>query len=235
MNEIQIFKSNDFGDMQWYEKDGTVYLNLEACARGLGFTQIAGSGNEVVRWERVRKYLSSFGIPTSGDDIPDFIPENLFYRLAMKAKNDKAERFQSWIADDVIPSIRKTGSYTTAMSPAELILAQAQQLVEQEKRLKEIELQQIAVADKVDSLETLVESKLDPTVGMDWYTITGYASLKKYRINPNDYSKLGKKASELSRMKGYEIGNAPHPVYGRVGVYNTDILQEVFRLYDGKW
>ena len=89
-----------------YEKDGVAYLNLEAVARGLGFTQTAKSGNEVVLWERVNGYLNEFGfVPTSGHD--SFIPENIFYRLAMKAKNETAEKFQALIADEVIPSIRK--------------------------------------------------------------------------------------------------------------------------------
>lgn len=95
-----------------YEENGTAYLKLETVARGLGFTQTAASGNDVVRWERVRKYLAELGVPTSGDgNLPDFIPENIFYRLAMKAKNEAAERFQAKIADEVIPTIRKTGGY----------------------------------------------------------------------------------------------------------------------------
>lgn len=89
--------------------DGTAKLNLEDVSRGLGFTTVATSGNEVVRWSRVTKYLSDFGfIPTSGDD---FIPENIFYRLAMKAKNEVAEIFQTKVADEILPTIRKTGSY----------------------------------------------------------------------------------------------------------------------------
>lgn len=38
-----------------YERDGTAYLRLEDVARGLGFTTVATSGNEIVRWARVRK------------------------------------------------------------------------------------------------------------------------------------------------------------------------------------
>ena len=94
-----------------YEKDGIVHLKLEAVARGLGFTRIAESGNEVVRWERVDGYLRDLGVPTCGHE--DFIPENIFYRLAMKAKNEAAEAFQAKIADEVIPSIRKHGAYMT--------------------------------------------------------------------------------------------------------------------------
>lgn len=96
-----------------YERDGTAYLRLEDVARGLGFTQTAKSGNEVIRWERVTKYLAELGIPTSGDGFPPaYIPENIFYRLAMKAKNETAEKFQALVADEIIPAIRKTGSYT---------------------------------------------------------------------------------------------------------------------------
>lgn len=96
-----------------YEHDGTAYLKLEDVARGLGFTEVAASGNECIRWRTVRKYLEDLGIATCCDGhLPEYIPENIFYRLAMKAKNETAEKFQALVADEIIPSIRKTGSYT---------------------------------------------------------------------------------------------------------------------------
>lgn len=94
-----------------YEENGVAYLNLEAVARGLGFTQ-EKNGVEYVKWERVNGYLAELGFsPEVGKD--GFIPENIFYRLAMKAKNETAERFQALIADEVIPAIRKHGAYMT--------------------------------------------------------------------------------------------------------------------------
>lgn len=93
-----------------YEQDGTAYLKLDDVARGLGFTDFK-NGVEYVRWARVDKYLAEFGFATSGER-PEFIPENVFYRLAMKANNPVAEKFQALVADEIIPSIRKTGSYT---------------------------------------------------------------------------------------------------------------------------
>lgn len=74
-----------------YEQDGTAYLRLEDVARGLGFTRTAASGNEVVMWSRVDGYLADLGVHTSAHD--SYIPENIFYRLAMKAKNETAEKF----------------------------------------------------------------------------------------------------------------------------------------------
>ena len=104
------FKPVLISGVSCYEQDGTAYLRLEDVARGLGFTRTAASGNEVIRWERVDGYLREIGVPTCGHG--DFIPENVFYRLAMKAKNETAEKFQALVADEIIPAIRKTGSYT---------------------------------------------------------------------------------------------------------------------------
>lgn len=90
MNGLQIMRIND---VDCYEKDGVAYLKLEHVARGLGFVQMK-NGVEYVRWETVSKYLGEFHFPSElGKD--DFIPENIFYRLAMKAKNEAAEKFSS--------------------------------------------------------------------------------------------------------------------------------------------
>ena len=96
--------------MRGYEKDGTAYLNTEDTARGLGFTTVATSGNIVVRWNTVHKYLTDFGVATScnGDyqaHCPEFIPENIFYRLAMKAKNEVA----SILVGDLAKLLKQNG------------------------------------------------------------------------------------------------------------------------------
>ena len=103
--EIQLLEG-----VSCYEENGVAYIRLEDAARGLGFTQIANSGNEVIRWERVRKYLAELGIPTSGDgNLPEYIPENIFYRLCMKANNETAQKFQAKVCDVILPELRKRG------------------------------------------------------------------------------------------------------------------------------
>ena len=112
MNDLQILNVDG---IECYEKDGTAYLKLETVARGLGFTttqNISGKEYTNVRWNRVDEYLKEIGFATSGKR-PDFIPENVFYRLAMKARNEVAEKFQAKVADEIIPSIRKHGLYAT--------------------------------------------------------------------------------------------------------------------------
>ena len=103
-----------------YEKDGVAYLNLETVARGLGFTDNK-NGVEYVRWNVVRAYLAD--LKFSQEVAKDtYIPENIFYRLAMKAKNETAEKFQTLIADEVVPAIRKHGGYLTPAKVEEVLL-----------------------------------------------------------------------------------------------------------------
>ena len=146
MNELTVIKS-----VRGYMKDDTAYLNLEDVARGLGFTTVATSGNECVRWARVEEYLNSFGYYTISEPCQSaYIPENIFYRLAMKAKNETAEKFQALIADEILPSIRKTGSYSVKpVSPLEALRYTVEVLEQQEKRLNQIESTQQAIKDAV--------------------------------------------------------------------------------------
>lgn len=135
MNEIMTIQG-----IECYEVEGTAYLKLETVARGLGFTRDK-NGVEYVMWDRVKKYLGDFGFHTcvesgiatncDGEELPEFIPENVFYRLAMKARNETAEAFQVLIADEIIPAIRKHGAYIAPGAQPEGVEAAALQAVVQ--------------------------------------------------------------------------------------------------------
>lgn len=164
MNEIMTING-----IECYEQNGTAYLKLEAVARGLGFTTVATSGNEVVRWKRVEEYLRDLGF--SQEVAKDsFIPENIFYRLAMKAKNEAAEHFQAKVADEIIPSIRKHGAYMTpetlqaAIMNPDIMIQLCQQLkAEQDKNMvlqadnSALTVQNAIMAPKADYFDELVE------------------------------------------------------------------------------
>lgn len=114
MNEI-ITVQNVRG---YIDDNGTAFINAEDAARGLGFTQVKKdrvptSGDkpyEAVRWERVNGYLAEYNYPPV--KAGDFIPENIFYLLAMKANNEAAKTFQLKIANEILPTLRKTGTYS---------------------------------------------------------------------------------------------------------------------------
>ena len=131
--DIEKFINEDLGiNIRSFIKDDIVYLNAEDVCRGLGFVQVheervTTSGYkpyESVRWDRVNKYLEDYknilfkinkfidnSILPEKMDKDTYIPEQVFYFLAIKAKNEKAQEFQIWIVNDVLPSIRKRGYY----------------------------------------------------------------------------------------------------------------------------
>ena len=93
----------------YLDDDNTAWLNLEDVARGLGFTQVKNN-KEYIRWETVISYCNEFSQLVGKES---FIPENVFYRLCMKANNEVAREFQANVCDNILPQIRKTGMYLT--------------------------------------------------------------------------------------------------------------------------
>lgn len=136
----------------YIDNENNAWLNLEDVAFGLGITYKAKSGNTVIRWARLKEYLKEFGIATSGDgagkeNLPEFIKENIFYRLCIKAKNETAQVFQSKVCDEILPELRKNGSYfvNNNQFPKDYISALKEfvklqeEKIEREKKLKEAE------------------------------------------------------------------------------------------------
>lgn len=112
MKVVQIFTEKKFGDMRCYiGNDNIIYLNVEDSAKGLGFVNYDKNGNKKITWDIVRNLLKRFNY-NKKVKAEDYIPENIFYLLTMKADNESATNFQMWIANEVIPTIRRTGTYS---------------------------------------------------------------------------------------------------------------------------
>lgn len=123
-NEIKIFQKEDLGFRirTILNADGSISVSAEDTAIGFGWTQ-EKNGKTYVKWERFNGFCMELGFsPLVGKD--DFIPESLFYMLGFKAGNERALKFQQWLAVEVLPSIRKNGGYISGqetMSDDELL------------------------------------------------------------------------------------------------------------------
>ena len=149
----------------YIDEKGTAWLNLEDVARGLGITEKSKSGNTVVMWRRVRQYLKDLKvIDISADgvgkeNLPEYIQENIFYKLCMKANNEVARKFQDRVCDEILPSIRKYGMYAAdeLLDNPDLIIKMATRLKEEKAKNKELEDKMKEDKPKVlfaDSVET---------------------------------------------------------------------------------
>ena len=110
-NEVMVFENEEL-ELQvrtLLNSDGSISVSAEDTAMGFGWYRIK-NGKDYVMWDRFNGFCDELGFPHKcGKD--DYIPESLYYLLGMKANNERAQKFQRWLALDVIPQIRKTGSY----------------------------------------------------------------------------------------------------------------------------
>ncbi|HFN8584260.1 TPA: BRO family protein, partial [Staphylococcus aureus] len=109
MNEIKTFSNDMFSILIKQDNENNLF-DLETVAKSLGFTQFK-NGKQYIRWETINKYLGKYLSQEVGKG--DFIPEAMVYKLAFKAGNSTAEKFQDWLAMEVLPAIRKHGIYAT--------------------------------------------------------------------------------------------------------------------------
>jgi len=185
--------------------NGTAHLKLEDVARGLGFTQTAKSGNEVVRWERVRGYLIEMRVvnyapsPLVGTgDLPEFIPENIFYKLCFKAANETARQFQEKVTDEILPTIRKTGGY----------VANDDLFIETywphaDESMKQMFRAALATARESNKKAEQLEVKLNESE--KYWTIMKFNQIFNLHWDMKTCQRNGKAASVYSRQHGYEI------------------------------
>lgn len=104
--DLIIFSKDEFGDIRTLVIDEKPYFCASDIAKALGYS----NPNDAV--SRHCRAIVKHDTPISGKiQQINFIPEGDVYRLIMKSKLPTAEKFESWVMDEVLPTIRKTGGY----------------------------------------------------------------------------------------------------------------------------
>ena len=108
MNQMEIFKNPEFGSIRVVEENGKYLFCGADAARALGYAR----PNEAVS-KHCKGTLKRRTPTTGGIQEMLFIPEGDLYRLIVHSKLPSAERFEQWVFDEVLPTIRKHGAYLT--------------------------------------------------------------------------------------------------------------------------
>lgn len=106
---IQVFQNSKFGEVRIKEIDGIPHFVANDVAKALGYTNPSKATND-----HCKKGIMMWGNDSLGRRQEfKFIPEGDIYRLVVKSQLPIADEFESWIFDEVLPSIRKNGIYAT--------------------------------------------------------------------------------------------------------------------------
>ena len=151
MNELKIFNNEEFGEIRTVEIEGKPYFVANDVAKALGYVETA----KAIRTHC--KGVSEMDIPTNGGvQTMKIIPEGDIYRLIIRSQLPAAERFESWVFDEVIPSIRKTGGYHLPQTYSEALRA----LADQAEQMERLALENKDMKPKAEYFDTLVDRNL---------------------------------------------------------------------------
>lgn len=141
--ELQIFSNSEFGEIRTITKDDEPMFCLADVCKALELEQVS----------RVKARLKTDGVTTSKvidrlgrEQEATFINESNLYKTIFQSRKQSAERFTEWVTSEVLPSIRKTGSYSKPLTTSEQIRLLAQGNTELTERVDKVE-------DKIISIE----------------------------------------------------------------------------------
>lgn len=194
MNELQIFNSEEFGEVRTVEIDRKPYFVANDVARALGYKRPADAVTAHCKGSVKHRYLTD-----GGEQELKVIPEGDIYRLTVRSKLPSAERFERWVFDEVIPSIRKNGGYIAGqetMTDEELLanavlvaqkkIAERDRIIEQQNQKIKADKPKTIFADAVSTSHTSIlvgdlaklicqnGVKIGPVRLFDWMRKNGY-------------------------------------------------------------
>lgn len=124
MNELKVFQNSEFGELGVLIIDGKEFFPASQCAAILGYK----SPKDAISAHC--KGAVKHRLPTNGGTQEvKYIPEGDLYRLIIRSKLPSAEKFERWVFDEVLPELRKNGSYGNNFNLEEVIAKTATAVV----------------------------------------------------------------------------------------------------------
>ena len=236
MNELMIFEDALFGQVRTImsASNEPLFCLSDVC-RALELKRF--------RIERLDKdVISNHPLQTAGGlQQVTFVNEDGLYDIVLDSRKPKAKKFRKWITSEVVPSIRKTGSYSVEqpkqLSAAESLLQAVQLLVAHERQLAILEHNQKNMQGAISSLydkvygmqfETdMVKQKLNNEI--DRYTVIGYCSAHNIPMTRKEAAIIGSTCSRMCKKRNIPLESIADPRFGKVNTYPSELIAEAIK------
>ena len=136
MNQLQIFKSEEFGKIRTVTINNEPWFVSKDVATALGYSNSRDAISKHVFDDD--KGVAKCDTP-SGRQEMSVINESGLYALIFGSKLDSAKRFKHWVTSEVLPSIRRTGSYQKPMTPEQMMRIQLEMIDDVSGRVTKLE------------------------------------------------------------------------------------------------
>ena len=225
---LEIFKNENFEIRVAVDENNEPLFCLADVCKALGLTNASVVKDAILsEFELDKLNLGSFD---TGYGVKEFtmITEPQLYFVLMRSDKPNAKPFRMFVNKEVLPSIRKTGSYTQKpLSQIEILQGSVESLAAHEKDIKAIK------TDVSDLHKEQLKAKhnINRLLNNDNY-MTLIAFMNLHGISQKGYHipSLGKRAKKLSDEQGAFMGAVIDPRYGRINTYSTEILKQIFKV-----
>lgn len=169
---------------------------------------------------------------TPGNPTTLIISEPGLYSLLVRSRRPEAKPFRRWVTHEVLPSIRRTGTYAApgavAMADPRDELAVLRTVVDQMIATRELARRAEAVAVGASDDARVANVRLDAIEGRhDWYAALGWAKLTGWsRTDDVTLARLGRIAGTVGRAQGLAAGKSPHAHYGEVNTWPRHVWDD---------
>lgn len=208
----QVFK---FGEIEVHgkldESGEPVFIASEVCA-ALGLANVSRALKALDPDEKLHMQKRN---ETAGRQGILAVTESGLYHLVFKSQTDEAQTFKRWIAHEVLPALRKTGSYSVQQKPGSA-LAALDQIVAALHELHDTQAQQ-ALA---------IESINDRLLDSDYHTVRAWCQQQHIKSTPALLQKWGRECSAYSLANNIEIKRVDEG-WNNVGRYHVSVLLAV--------
>ena len=136
MNELQIFNNEEFGKIRTVTINNEPWFVSKDVATALGYSNSRDAISKHVFDDD--KGVAKCDTP-SGRQEMSVINESGLYALIFGSKLDSAKRFKHWVTSEVLPSIRRSGSYQKSLTPEQMMRIQLEMIDDVSGRVTKLE------------------------------------------------------------------------------------------------
>ncbi len=207
--DISTFNNSEFGEIRTIQKDDKVLFCGSDVARALGYARPADAISAHCKGVCVLPTPSAGGVQNT-----KFITEGDVYRLIAHSKLPGAERFERWVFDEVLPSIRKHGAYMTedvleqALASPDFLIELATRLKNEKAKNAQLTVSNQLMQPKADYFDMLVDRNL----------LTGIRdTAKELGVRQNDFVRFLLEKGYLYRSNKGKL--RPYAAYVESGLF----------------
>ena len=171
MNDVmKVFENSEFGQLEVLWEKGKAFFPAIHCAEVLGYTNPRKAVLDHCRVDGVTirdvvsKTTNQHGVTTEQTVSKKFITEGNLYRLIIRSKLESAQRFERWVFDEVLPTIRKYGFYATDdmleefLNDPDLAIGVFSKLKEEREKVRQLESENKKLTEKSEYLDLILRS-----------------------------------------------------------------------------